>query len=207
MAHTMATSRQPPVQQRVIGLTGGIATGKTTVSDYLASQHGLPVFDADLFARDAVAPGTPALEAIATRFGPDILLPDGNLDRRALGAIVFADPAERQWLEAQIHPQVRARFLDAIARCDRDALVLAIPLLFEARLEGLATEIWVVACSPELQLARLMDRDRLAAAQARARIAAQMPLAEKIARADCVLDNSGPIENLLHQIDMKVRSH
>lgn len=203
----MVTVTPPLTQQRIIGLTGGIATGKTTVSDYLAANYQFPVFDADIFAREAVAPGTPALEAIATRFGPEILLPDGNLNRRALGAIVFANPSERQWLEAQIHPQVRARFADAIARCDRDTLVFAIPLLFEARLENLVTEIWVVACPPEIQLARLICRDRLTADQARDRIAAQMPLAAKIARADCVLDNSRTVEELLQQIDIKVRSH
>ncbi|MEO0946615.1 MAG: dephospho-CoA kinase [Cyanobacteria bacterium J06641_5] len=203
----MATVKTTRTQPRIIGLTGGIATGKTTVSDYLASHYQLPVYDADSFARDAVAPGTPTLEAIATRFGPDILLPDGTLDRRALGAIIFADPVERQWLEAQIHPQVRARFADAIAHCDCNTLVLAIPLLFEAQLEDLVTEIWVVVCPPEIQLARLICRDRLAADRARARIAAQMPLVEKTARADCVLDNSRTVEDLLHQVDMKMRSH
>jgi len=203
----VATVKRILPQPRIIGLTGGIATGKTTVSDYLASHYQFPVFDADIFAREAVAPGTPALDAIATRFGSDILLPDGNLNRRALGAIIFADPSERQWLEAQIHPQVRARFTDAIARCKRNTLVLAIPLLFEAHLEDLVTEIWVVACPPGIQLSRLIRRDRLTPDRARDRIAAQMPLADKIDRADCVLDNSRTVEHLLHQVDMTMRSH
>lgn len=194
-------------QQRIVGLTGGIATGKTTVSDYLASHYQFPVFDADILARAAVATGTPTLKAIAARYGPDILRPDGSLDRKALGAIIFQDAAERHWLEAQIHPEVRTRLLAAISHHrQHDTIVLAVPLLFEARMEDLATEIWVVTCPPEVQLARLMARDGLTEAQARDRIAAQMPLTEKIARADCILENSGTIADLLHWVDVRARS-
>jgi len=198
----VVTTKQP----RIVGLTGGIATGKTTVSDYLASRYQFPVFDADILAREAVATGTPTLNAIAARYGPDILLADGSLDRKALGAIIFQDAAERHWLEAQIHPEVRTRLLAAIAHCQSNTIVLAVPLLFEARMEDLATEIWVVTCPPEVQLARLMARDGLTEAQARDRIAAQMPLTEKIARADCILENSGPIADLLHWVDVRARS-
>jgi dephospho-CoA kinase len=101
--------------QRIIGLTGGIATGKSTVSDYLAQHHGLPVLDADLYAREAVAPGQAILKAIAQRHGPTLLHGDGTLNRPALGKIIFTDPAEKHWLEQQIHPFVRRRFADQMA--------------------------------------------------------------------------------------------
>lgn len=192
--------------QRIIGLTGGIATGKTTVSRYLEAHHGIPVCDADDLARAAVAPGTPILQAIATRYGPTILAADGCLNRPALGEIIFGDSDERRWVEAQIHPWVRARLANAIARTPTGSLVLAVPLLFEARLEDLVTETWVVACDPSLQLARLIERDGLSESQARSRIAAQMSLAEKKARADRVLENSGTVAELLHWVDVALRS-
>ena len=192
---------------RIIGLTGGIATGKTTVSAYLARQCKIPICDADRLARAAVAPGMPALQTIAARYGAKILLPDGSLDRRALGSIVFRDATERHWLEAQIHPWVRARLTETITQTRAATLVLDVPLLFEARMEDLATEVWVVACDPALQVARLMQRDDLSASQARDRLAAQLPLAEKIARADCVLENASTLANLYRQIDVILRSH
>ncbi len=193
--------------RRIIGLTGGIATGKTTVSTYLATECGIPVCDADRLARAAVAPGMPALQAIAVRYGTGLLQPDGSLNRRALGEIIFGDPAERRWLEAQIHPWVRARLAEAIASTSAGAtLVLDVPLLFEAHLEDLASETWVVACSSQQQIERLQQRDGLSERQARARIAAQMPLAEKIARADCILENSGEIDDLLGQVNVILRS-
>jgi len=202
----MTPALNPLGPPRRIGLTGGIATGKTTVADYLAQRYQWPVLDADRYAREAVAPGAPALAAIAARYGADILQPDGQLDRRRLGDRVFQEPAERRWLEAQIFPVVRACFQRDLAAIEAAATaVLAIPLLFEAQMEDLTTEIWVVACSPEQQLARLQARDRLARAQAEARIASQMPLAAKIAAADRVLDNSGDRERLFAQVDAAVR--
>ena len=188
--------------RRIIGLTGGIATGKTTVSKHLSTVHQLPVLDADVYARAAVQPGSPILRAIADRYGTDILLPDGALDRQRLGNIVFQDSAERRWLEQQIHPYVRDRFAKAMQDfADDQTVVQAIPLLFEAGLTEQVTEIWMVACSETQQLARLMQRDPLSLEQAKARIASQMPLAEKVARADVVLDNSGEIDALLAKVD------
>ncbi|PSN16513.1 dephospho-CoA kinase [filamentous cyanobacterium CCP5] len=186
---------------RIIGLTGGIATGKSTAADYLGQHHGLPVLDADIYAREAVGMESPILAAIADRYGNQILLPDGSLNRAALGEIIFNDPAEKGWLEQQIHPYVRQRFAEAMAELDAPLVVHAIPLLFEADLTDQVGEIWVVICSADQQLQRLMARNQLSQAQAQARIASQMSLEEKAARADRVLDNSGDRLHLYRQID------
>ncbi|MEO1401400.1 MAG: dephospho-CoA kinase [Cyanobacteria bacterium J06635_1] len=188
--------------RRIIGLTGGIATGKSTVSAYLETVHHLPVLDADVYARQAVALGSPILVELAQRYGDDILLPDGNLDRAKLGEIIFNNADEKRWVEQQIHPFVRQRF-QTIAQTyvPKQTLVYVIPLLFEARLTSLVTEIWVVVCPLAQQLERLMARNRLTQAQAQSRIKSQMPLREKIAQADVVLDNTGDRENLFRQID------
>ncbi|MEL6469272.1 MAG: dephospho-CoA kinase [Cyanobacteria bacterium J06623_4] len=188
--------------RRIIGLTGGIATGKSTVSNYLAKRYRLPVLDADVYARQAVEKGSDILSAIAHRYGQRILLTDGNLNRTALGNIVFQDPTEKEWLEQQIHPFVRAKFhTESDALSFHATLVYSIPLLFEAKLTHLVTEIWVVACSPSQQLQRLMARNHLSKSQAQERINAQMDLQEKCALADDVLDNSGTKEALFEQID------
>ena len=190
----------PP--QRIIGLTGGVGMGKSTVSRHLAAQHHLPVLDADLYAREAVQLGSPILAAIAARYGDHLLLPDGTLDRRQLGAIVFQQPEERRWLESQIHPYVRDRFRQAQAElADAPIIVNVIPLLFEANLTATVTEIWVVACAEATQLERLVRRDQLSTEQAQARIASQCPIATKIAQADVVLRNDGTVAALLRQTD------
>jgi dephospho-CoA kinase len=197
-----------PIQQRRIGLTGGIATGKSTVSQYLEQCHQLPVLDADQEARAVVEPGSPVLARIIERYGPTILQPDGTLHRAQLGAILFADAVERQWLDQQIHPLVRDRIqqsLHALSSEQFPIVVLAIPLLFEAHMTDLATEIWVVTCSPEQQLYRLMQRNALSLEQAQARIASQLPLATKIAFADVVLDNSCGLEMLYKQIEQALQ--
>lgn len=188
--------------RRIIGLTGGIATGKSTVSDYLATRHGLPVLDADAYARQAVQPGSPILAAIAARYGPTLLQPDGSLNRSQLGEIIFSQPAEKAWVEQQIHPFVRQRFTQITEQFPTEqTLVYAIPLLFEANLTHLVSEIWVVTCRPEQQLRRLRDRAQLSTDQAQRRIDNQLPLAEKAAQADVVLDNSGSREALFRQVD------
>jgi dephospho-CoA kinase len=187
--------------KRIIGLTGGIATGKTTVADYLTSAYNLPVFDADIYARDAVSFGSPILDAIANRYGKEILLPDGSLNRPKLGEIIFPRPEERQWVESIIHPYVRDRFLNAIAESTSTTLVLVVPLLIEAQMTDLVTEIWVVICSPSQQLQRLIERNHLTPQQAQARINSQLSLTEKAAIADVVLDNSSSLEALLKQVD------
>ncbi|XHR81597.1 MAG: dephospho-CoA kinase [Gloeotrichia echinulata GP01] len=188
--------------KRIIGLTGGIATGKSTVSNYLASAYNLPILDADIYARDAVSVGSPLLRAIAQRYGELILQPDGDLHRQKLGEIIFNDQAERKWLEDLIHPYVRDRFLNAIAESPSETLVLVIPLLFEAQMTNLVTEIWVVSCSELQQIERLMQRNYLNREQALARINSQLSLAEKVAGANIVLDNSSTQEALLKQVDI-----
>ena len=198
---------------RIIGLTGGIATGKSTVANYLAQTYHLPILDADIYAREAVQPPSPILAQIHQHYGDRILQIDGTLNRRQLGRIVFEHPEERQWLEEQIHPYVRRRFLDAIAdyRQRREAsgfskpIVLAIPLLFEARMTDLVSEIWVVSCSQSQQKERLMKRDRLTLEEATARIESQMPTTEKCDRANLVLDNSSTSEIWIKQLQAALR--
>lgn len=201
--------------QRRIGLTGGIATGKSTVANYLAITHGLPILDADRYAREAVQPGSEILNQIIQRYGRHLLQPEGNLDRQQLGHVIFADITERRWLESQIHPYVSQCFDRDIQRLTEshrqhnpsahasldNTLVLVIPLLFEANLSHRVTETWVVSCTVEQQLMRLMQRDQLTESQARNRTAAQMPMAEKCALADVVLDNSGSQAALLQQVE------
>ncbi len=187
---------------RIIGLTGGIATGKTTVANYLATTYQLPIFDADIYAREAVAAGTPICEAIATRYGSQILLSDGNLDRQQLAEIIFNDREERTWVEGLIHPQVRDRFLHESQALSVPIVVFVVPLLFETGMTNLVTEIWVVYCSPEQQLQRLIQRNNLTREQAAVRISNQLPITEKVALADVVLDNSATLEVLLQQVQV-----
>ncbi|MBD6615230.1 dephospho-CoA kinase [Komarekiella sp. 'clone 1'] len=193
--------------KRIIGLTGGIATGKTTVANYLASAYDLPILDADIYARDAVSTGSPILDAIAQRYGEQILLPDGSLNRQKLGEIIFNRQDERNWVEELIHPYVRDRFLKAITQSPLPTLVLVVPLLFEAEMTNLVTEIWVVRCSQEQQLQRLIQRNHLNTEQAKARIHSQLSLEEKVARADIVLDNSFTLEALLKQVDVALKAN
>lgn len=187
---------------RLIGITGGIGTGKSTVTNYLQSRSNFPIWDADIYARSAVAFGSPILQAIDHRYGATILQPDGTLDRARLGKIIFGDIHERQWLEAQIHPYVRNCFETEISRLEVDATaVLAIPLLFEANMTDLVTEIWVISCDRTIQLQRVMMRDRIDESEANQRIGSQMSLADKTALADVNLDNSKSISDLERQID------
>ena len=179
-----------PFSQRRIGLTGGIASGKSSVGRWLA-QQGLPVLDADQFAQEALAPGHPATNSVMQRYGSTVRAEATEaIDRAALGRIVFHDPAERRWLEQLIHPIVRERFDQALSlHADTPAVVLMIPLLFEAGLESLCSEIWLVDCDESQQLQRLITRDGLSPEAAQARIAAQWPLSRKRGLADHVLAN------------------
>ncbi|RUR86916.1 dephospho-CoA kinase [Chlorogloeopsis fritschii PCC 9212] len=187
--------------KRIIGLTGGIATGKTTVANYLADVYHLPILDADIYAREAVSVGSPILNAIACRYGQELLLPDGSLNRQKLGEIIFNNPEERHWVESLIHPYVRDRFYQEIAASSAETLVLVVPLLFESQMTDLITEIWVVSCSEQQQLERLMQRNNLTIEQAKARIKSQMPIAKKAELADIVLENNSTPTALLQQVD------
>jgi dephospho-CoA kinase len=197
----------PPTPPRIIGLTGGIATGKTTVANYLADVYHLPILDADIYAREAVQPESAIFHRIVKRYGTRIVLPNGTLNRPELGKIIFSNIDERRWLEAQIHPFVRDRLISVsqmeIAK-SADKIVMVVPLLFEAQITNLVTEIWVVNCPLERQVQRLMLRDRLTNEQAMDRINSQMPLSEKCDRADIVLDNSSTLEFLLLQVDSAI---
>lgn len=191
---------------RIIGITGGIGMGKTTVSNHLAQVYQVPVYDADIYAREAVELGNPILNEIADRYGSGVLHPDGSLNRHRLGDIIFNCLAERLWLEQRIHPYVRDRLLTAIRHTPIDlghqsVIVLVVPLLFEARMTDLVTDIWVIYCSAEQQLQRLQQRDHLTPEQANARVSSQMAVEKKIACADVVLDNSGDVQHLLQQVD------
>ena len=176
--------------QRRIGLTGGIASGKSSVGRWLV-EEGLPVLDADQYAREALAPGSHATNTVLQRYGPSVQADGGaTIDRAALGRIVFHDAAERRWLEQLIHPIVRERFDQALSlHADTPAVVLMIPLLFEAGLESLCSEIWLVDCDESQQLKRLVARDGLSHEAAQARIAAQWPLHRKRGLADHVISN------------------
>jgi dephospho-CoA kinase len=189
----------------IIGLTGGIATGKSTVADYLAESYGLPVFDADIYAREAVEPNSPIFTAIVQRYGSDILNDNGHLNRKRLGSIVFSNPEERHWLEKQIHPYVRSRFEQQRQTYPHQTLVFVIPLLFEAEMTDLVTQVWVVTCSPTQQQQRLINRSQLSTEEAQNRIKSQMPLAEKVKQADVVLDNSTTEEALFRQVDLALQ--
>ena len=190
--------------KNLIGLTGGIGTGKSTVANYLATVYNLPILDADIYARDAVSVGSPILLQIAAKYGQDMILNDGNLNRSKLGEIIFNSPEERHWVESLIHPYVRKCFDQAIKESSANTLILVIPLLFEANLQSLVNQIWVVSCSPQQQQERLIVRNNLTPEQAIARINSQLPIGEKIARADVVLDNSLTLESLLEQIDIVI---
>jgi dephospho-CoA kinase len=186
----------------VLGLTGGIGSGKSMVASMFA-QLGADVIDADQLARDIVEPGQPALEEIASAFGRDILLPDGRLDRGKLARIVFADSVARGKLNAITHPRIRERMdAEIAARGSRPGVLIAdIPLLYENDRTGSVQTVIVVWVDPETQLRRLHERDGLTDEEARQRIAAQMPLDEKRAKADVVIDNSGSRENTRRQVE------
>jgi len=187
------------VAQRIIGVTGGIATGKTTVANYLESRYCLPILDADIYARRSVTPEL--LNILLARYGSEILMGDRSLDRTRLGAIIFKYPQERAWLEGQIHPYVRNRLELEAKLLSPKTVVMVVPLLFEAKMQDLVTEVWVVAVDYELETERLRQRDRLTLESAQLRINSQMPISAKMAIADYVLDNSTTIAELHHQID------
>jgi dephospho-CoA kinase len=186
----------------LVGLTGGIGSGKSTVARMLAAR-GAVVLDADAFARDAVAAGTPGFRAVVERFGANVVGPQGELDRAALASIVFADDEARRDLEAIVHPEVRRRLLRAIeAHADADdILVIDSPLLVEAG-QGESVQLLVVVTAPEeAQLDRLAAGRGMSERDVRARMAAQMPLEEKAAKADVVLDNGGDLLDLERQVE------
>lgn len=186
----------------IIGVTGGIASGKSTVARAFA-RLGIPWVDADDVAREVVEPGEPALAEIAARFGKPVLNDDGSLNRRALREIVFADPAERRWLESVTHPRIRERLVERLEQLQAGGapyVLLVSPLLFESGQAAMVDRCLVIDVPEAVQIARTAARDDVDEAQARAIVAAQLPRAERLARADDVIDNGGDVAALDAQV-------
>lgn len=184
----------------VVAITGGIGSGKTTVANQFAAL-GVEVVDADLIARDVVAPGTPALAAIASHFGPEILTEQGLLDRRALRERIFSDPAAKSWLNALLHPIIRSEMLRQCAAASSPYCLLVVPLLVENRLTELADRVLVIDVDEATQIERTCRRDGVSREQAQAILASQASRSERLAMADDVLDNqSGTTETIQERI-------
>ncbi|WP_289137397.1 dephospho-CoA kinase [uncultured Brevibacillus sp.] len=187
----------------ILGLTGGIATGKSTVTAMLR-ERGIPVIDADQIAREVVEQGKPAYEAIVRHFGRDILLEDGQLDRKKLGEVVFSDEAERQKLNAIVHPEVRRVMRQEAEAAEENGapiVFMDIPLLYESKLQYLVEKIVVVYAPSDMQLARMMERDELDEEQAKKRLRAQFPIDQKKLEADFLIDNSQSREETQRQVE------
>jgi dephospho-CoA kinase len=192
----------------VVGLTGGIGSGKSAVGRMLR-ERGLPVIDADQLARDAVAVGSAGLGRVVAHFGVGVLNPDGSLNRQAMSSVVFQDESERRALNAIVHPQVARLFVEALSVLrDRGETIAVyeVPLLFENNLQDMFGCTVLIACPPDVQLRRVIARDNLSAEQARARIASQMPLSDKRALATFVIDNAGTLDDLAVALDQVWRN-
>jgi len=186
----------------LVGLTGGIGSGKSTVARML-EKRGAIVFDADVLARQAVAPGTPGFEKVVERFGPNVLAPGGGLDREALASIVFADPAARRNLEGIVHPEVRRMFAEGCEEYrDSDRVVVfSAPLLVETGMHTAFDLLIVVSAPVATQIERLMRERAMPERAVQARIEAQLPLEAKAEVADVLVDNEGTLEDLEAQVD------
>lgn len=187
---------------RVFGLTGGIGTGKSTVARMLR-EEGIEVVDADSIAHEITAKGKPAFEEIVRAFGIGILLPDGGIDRKKLGAIVFADPGKRAFLEAITHPAIAREIAEAIGKLEsegRDIAIVEAALIYEAGRKGRFEKVIAVRCDMEKQVYRLMARDSISKEEAELRISSQMDPDEKARASDIVIDNSGDIDATRAQV-------
>ncbi|EAE9229295.1 dephospho-CoA kinase [Listeria monocytogenes] len=187
---------------KTIGLTGSVATGKSTVSNMI-QQAGIPLVDADIAARKVVEPGTEGLKEIVAYFGEEILLADGTLDRAKLGEIIFKDKEKREKLNEITHPRVKDYMLEArerFFRAGEELVFFDIPLLFESHLESLVDQIVVVWTTPETELKRLMERNNLTKEDALRRIESQMGINEKARKADFVIDNNESLEKTQKQV-------
>lgn len=181
----------------IVGLTGGIGSGKTAASDWFAAQ-GIDIVDADLVSRVVVQPGMPALDAIRAHFGNAVIQPDGTLDRAALRVKVFGDTGERRWLEQLLHPLIAQEIVRQLAAAQSPYAILVSPLLFETGQKAFVRRTLLIDVPEALQMERTAARDNVALEQVQAIIAAQMPRAEKIARADDVVVNDASLDSL-HQ--------
>ena len=199
-----AQALQGDSRSLLVGLTGGIATGKTMVSSML-SELGATLIDFDVLARRVVEPDRPAWRDIVAHFGEQVLADDRTLDRARLGEIVFADAEKRKKLESFTHPRITELFLAEVRRIrDRDpeaVIQAAVPLLIEAGMQSLFDHVVVVFAPAEVQVRRLMSRDGITRADAEARLRAQMPIADKLDYADSVIDNSGSLADTRRQVE------
>jgi dephospho-CoA kinase len=202
-AHRLSAVRSTVTPMRLIGVTGGIATGKSTV-DRMLADHGATVIDADVLAREVVLPGTPALAEVVQRFGASVLQPDGELDRARLGAIVFSDPDARNDLDRITHPRIAELTQERVAAAlatDTALVVVDIPLLYENAREGMFEGVLLVYAPRDMQLQRLRERNGLDAAAALQRLAAQLPIDEKRDRATWIIDNSDGFDVTSRAVD------
>lgn len=187
----------------ILGLTGGIATGKSTVSRYLADK-GIPIVDADLIAREVVEPGTKGLAAIAEAFGETYILADGSLNRKKLGSLIFSDDKKRQELNDLLQKDIKEVINNQVKQLKKiqpELIVLDIPLLYENEYVDYCDAVMVVYTTPEVQIERLMARNQLSIQEAKNRLASQMPIEEKRKRADLVIDNNGSVSKTYKQLD------
>lgn len=181
---------------KIIGLTGGIACGKSTVSAYL-KQKGAYIIDGDAIAKELSVPGKSIWKAYVEHFGDKILNSDKTLNRRLIGQIVFTDESEKMWMNNTMHPLIKQAIIEKIEKYKQDkvkVVVLDIPLLYEANWDKFADEVWVVRIDKQLQIERIQNRDKLTQKEAISRIEAQMPVEEKAKRADVVIDSSNTPE-------------
>lgn len=183
----------------VVGLTGGIGSGKTTAANLFAAE-GITLVDADIVAREVVAPGSKGLEAIVTHFGAEILTPEGELDRAKLRQRIFSHPEEREWLNQLLHPMIRQEMLAQVEKATSAYVIMVVPLLFENGLDRLVNRTLVVDISPELQINRTVKRDNVDASQVNNIISSQCSRSEKLARADDIIDNQGEISTLKREV-------
>jgi dephospho-CoA kinase len=182
-----------------VGLTGGIASGKSQVAEMFAAL-GVPIVDTDRIAREVVAPGTPGLVAVHAAFGDAVLATDGSLDREKLRSLVFEDSAERRRLEAILHPLIRAATVTRLAAIEAPYAVVVVPLLLETGFAALVDRILVVDCPPEMQVERVMHRDRVSRRSAESVLSAQIDRASRLDSADDVIDNGGTLEQTRAQV-------
>ncbi|MCL1091684.1 dephospho-CoA kinase [Shewanella profunda] len=183
----------------VVGLTGGIGSGKTTVANLFAAE-GISLIDADIVAREVVAKGSKGLKAIVEHFGTEMLAPEGDLDRAKLRERIFNQSAEREWLNQLLHPMIRQEMLEQVKNANSPYVIMVVPLLFENGLDRLVNRTLVVDISPELQIARTVSRDQVDATQVNNIINSQCSRSEKLARADDIIDNQGEISALKREV-------
>ncbi|CAM4258531.1 dephospho-CoA kinase [Vibrio agarivorans] len=185
----------------VVGLTGGIASGKTTVADLFHQHFNIDIVDADIIARQVVEPNTAGLGAIVEKFGTDILLPDGTLDRRQLRERIFAAPHDKQWLNETLHPLIRAEMAHQVAQSQSSYVLLVVPLLVEGGLQSMTDCVLVVDVDEETQLSRTMERDKVSREQALNIVNSQANRQERLAIADEIIKNNSNTDSLLPQIE------